>query len=236
MSRFEYLRAHQDEARGFDAMMANFPDNRHDAIAAAYDFSEVGRIADIGGGNGAMLRHILARFPAPRGLLLDRDDVVRAIRPMDLLTGRIEAIGGSFFDQIPSGADIYMLVRVLHDWSDEDCLRILRACRTAIESNGILLICEQILEPDPAQGRPIDYLVDTQMMAMFGSARERTEHEFANLLSESGFMGMTRCSVSNRLTRRSRRLQSDWRGVGAGPLPPPDARVSGRRRPSSPCR
>ena len=61
------------------------------------------------------------------------DDVVRAIRPVDLLTGRIEAIGGSFFDQIPSGADIYMLVRVLHDWSDEDCLRILRACRTAIE-------------------------------------------------------------------------------------------------------
>jgi hypothetical protein len=187
MSRFEYLRAHQDEARGFDAMMANFPDNRHDAIAAAYDFSEVARIADIGGGNGATLRHILARFPAPRGLLLDRDDVVRAIRPVDLLAGRIEAIGGSFFDQIPSGADIYMLVRVLHDWSDEDCLRILRACRTAIESNGILLICEQILEPDPAQGRPTDYLVDTQMMAMFGSARERTEHEFASLLSESGF-------------------------------------------------
>ncbi|MGO9931135.1 MAG: methyltransferase [Steroidobacteraceae bacterium] len=71
MSRFEYLRAHQDEARRFDAMMANFPDNRHDAIAAAYDFSEVARIADIGGGNGATLRHILARFPAPRGLLLD---------------------------------------------------------------------------------------------------------------------------------------------------------------------
>ncbi len=114
-------------------------------------------------------------------------DVVRAIRPVDLLTGRIEAIGGSFFDQIPSGADIYMLVRVLHDWSDEDCVRILRACRTAIESSGILLICEQILEPDPAQGRPTDYLVDTQMMAMFGSARERTEHEFASLLSESGF-------------------------------------------------
>jgi hypothetical protein len=39
----------------------------------------------------------------------------------------------------------------------------------------------------PGSWRPTDYLVDTQMMAMFGSARERTEHEFASLLSESGF-------------------------------------------------
>jgi hypothetical protein len=187
MGRFEYLRAHADEARVFDAMMENFPDNRHSAIAAAYDFSNAARIADLGGGNGAMLRHILARFPAPLGLLFDRDDVVRSIQPADLLDGRIEAIGGSFFDGIPPGADIYMLVRVLHNWSDVDCVRILRACRTAIESSEALLICEQVLEADPARGRPTGYLLDTQMMAMFGSGRERSKHEFANLLAESGF-------------------------------------------------
>src|ERR1044071_2924302 len=39
MSRFAYLREHPEEARVFDAMMANFPDNRHAAIAAGYDFS-----------------------------------------------------------------------------------------------------------------------------------------------------------------------------------------------------
>ncbi len=187
MSRFDYLRAHPDEARGFDAMMANFPDNRHAAIVAAYDFSGAALIADIGGGNGAALRHILSRFPAPRGLLLDRDDVVRAISPADLLGGRIEVAGGSFFEGIPPGADIYMLVRVLHDWAHEDCLRILRCCRTAMGSDAVLLICEQLLEPDPSQGRPTGYLVDTQMLAMFGSARERTKGEFASLLSESGF-------------------------------------------------
>lgn len=192
MGRFEYLRAHPDQARGFDAMMATFPDNRQAAIAAAYDFSGATLIADIGRGNGAALRHILARFPAPRGLLLDRDDVVSVIQPVDLLAGRIAAIGGSFFDLIPSGADIYMLIWVLHDWSDEDCSRILRACRRVMGPETVLLICEQILEPDPAQGRPTSYLVDMQMMTMlmmtmFGSAPERTQHEFANLLSESGF-------------------------------------------------
>ena len=187
MPRFDYLRAHPDEARGFDAMMANFPDNRHQAVAAAYDFSAAHMIVDIGGGNGAALRHILARFPGPRGLVFDRDDVVAAIPPSGLLDGRIDVAGGSFFDRIPPGADIYLLIRVLHDWSDQDCLRILGACHTAMRPDAVLLIGDQILEPDPALGSPAGYLVDTQMMAMFGSARERTSDEIGTLLSQAGF-------------------------------------------------
>ena len=56
-----------------------------------------------------------------------------------------------------------------------------------MERDARLLICEQILEPDPARGDPILYLIDTQMMAMFGTARERTEAEFRDLLTEIGF-------------------------------------------------
>ncbi len=116
MTRFDYLRAHPEEARDFDAMMANSPDSHPAAVAAAYDFSRAGVIVDVGGGNGAVLRHILSHHPTQRGLLLDRDDVVRAIQSVDLLEGRIEVVGGSFFDAIPHGGDIYMLIRVLHDW------------------------------------------------------------------------------------------------------------------------
>jgi hypothetical protein len=187
IARFEYLRAHPDEARIFDAMMANFPDNRHAAMAAAYDFSGARLIVDIGGGNGAMLRHILARFQGPRGLVFDLEDVVRAIPPDGLLEGRIAVRAGSFFDGVPAGADVYLLIRVLHDWSDEDCLRILSGCRAAMAPETLLLIGELILDPDPARGWPTGYLHDMQMMAMFGSARERTEAEFRGLLAEAGF-------------------------------------------------
>jgi hypothetical protein len=187
MGRFAYLEQHPEEARLFDAMMANFPDNRHAALAMAYDFSAAGLITDIGGGNGAALRHILARFPAPRGIVFDREDVAAAINPADLMEGRIVAQGGSFFDRVPGGADIYMVIRVLHDWSDEDCLRILRACRAAMGPHSLLLLGEQILESNPALGRATDYLIDVQMMAMFGHARERNEVEFRRLLDQSGF-------------------------------------------------
>ena len=56
-----------------------------------------------------------------------------------------------------------------------------------MEPRALLLIGDQVLEPDPTQGQPTSYLIDAQMMAMFGTARERTRNEFANLLSEAGF-------------------------------------------------
>ena len=188
MSRFAYLGEHPEEARIFDAMMAHFPDNRHAAVAATYDFSTARLIVDVGGGNGAALRHILEHHPAPRGLVFDRADVVNAIPDSQLMLGRIDAAGGSFFDCVPAGGDHYLIIRVLHDWGDEDCLRILRACRAAMDKNAVLLIGEQILEPDPARGRPSGYLIDVQMMAMFGAARERTEAEFRDMLAASGFV------------------------------------------------
>jgi len=184
LPRFDYLRQHPAEARIFDEMMAHFGDRRHQAIATSYDFSHHALIVDVGGGNGAALREILKRFPASRGIVFDRADVIAAMpKSEQRLTGE----GGSFFESVPKGADCYLLVRVLHDWSDENCLRILRQCHKAMPSSATLVICEQLLQDDPALGAPTDYLIDTQMMAMFGHARERTAAEFRNLLQSSGF-------------------------------------------------
>ena len=187
IGRFTYLRAHPEEARLFDAQMANFPDNRHAAVAAAYDFSGAGLICDVGGGNGAALRHILTRHPGPRGQAFDLADVVGAIPPEQRMEGRISVVAGSFLDGVPGGADTYMAIRVLHDWSDADCLRILRNIRAAMAPDARLLVVDQLLESDPSRGQPTRYLVDMQMMAMFGEARERTEEEMRGLLGASGF-------------------------------------------------
>jgi hypothetical protein len=187
MSRFDYLRHHPDEARAFDLFMASFPDNRHAAVGESYDFSAARLIVDVGGGNGETLRHILDRFPAARGVIFDRPDVVEAIPSDRRMEGRIALEGGSFFDKVPPGADHYLLIRVLHDWNDDDYRRIVRACRASMSRNARLLIGEQILEPDPARGRAADYLIDVHMMAMFGDARERTEAEHRDLLMASGF-------------------------------------------------
>lgn len=168
-------------------MMAAFPDDRHEAIAAAYDFSRAGLVCDVGGGDGAALRHILARFPEPRGLVFDLEDVVCAIPPERLMGRRIATVAGSFFDDVPNGADVYMLVRVLHNWGDADCLCILCNCRTVMGSDSRLLLGEELLDPDPSRGEPAAYLIHMQMMTMFGHARARSEAEFRALFANSGF-------------------------------------------------
>jgi trans-aconitate methyltransferase len=132
------LERYPEEARAFDAMMAHFPDNRHAAVAEAYDLSAAQLVADVGGGNGAMLRHVLARAPAARGLLFDRPDVVAALGPEALLDGRIRTVGGSFLDTVPAGADHVILSRVLHDWPEEGCTRILANCRAAMAPGAVL--------------------------------------------------------------------------------------------------
>jgi hypothetical protein len=187
VGRFAYLRDHPDEARVFDAFMARFPDGRHEAVPAAYDFSKVSLIADIGGGNGEMLRRILAAFPEARGLLIERPDVVAALAPGALAEGRITPRAGDFFQEVPAGADIYLLVRVLHDWPDDDVVRILGNCRASLAGSARLLVVEALLQPDPMLGRPTEYLIDMQMMAMFGQARERTAEEYRSLLAHAGF-------------------------------------------------
>jgi O-methyltransferase domain len=94
MSRFAYLRTQPDEARAYNAMMAAFPDDRHAAIAAAYDFSGARLVCDVGGGDGATLRHILASLPELRGQVFDQKGVVRAIPADRLMNGRIAIADG----------------------------------------------------------------------------------------------------------------------------------------------
>ena len=188
VGRFDYLRQHPEEARIFDDFMAHFPDDRHQAVADAYDFSDADLIVDVGGGTGEALRRILGRFPTLLGIVFDRDDVTATIPDTARMGGRITVKGGDVFDHVPEGGDVYVLMRVLHDHSDGDCRRILQNCRAAMKRGARLVICEQILEPDPSRGNPMLYLVDTQMMAMFGAAHERTEAAFRDLLAESGFL------------------------------------------------
>jgi SAM-dependent methyltransferase len=185
--RFAYLRKHPEEARTFDEYMAHTPDDAHRALAAACDFDGASVIVDVGGGNGEALRRILPRASNATGILLDREDVVAAIPVSQLLGGRIRRQAGDFFDEIPSGADVYLLIHVLHDWPDGDCLRILCACRRAMCAGARLVIGEHVLNPDPVVGEPTSYLIDVHMMAMFGNGRERSAAEFREMLAATGF-------------------------------------------------
>jgi O-methyltransferase domain/Dimerisation domain len=187
-SPFGYLADNREAARTFDAAMASYTAAASSAILAQYDFSRHQHIVDVGGGNGRLLRDILKCYQQLRGTLFDLEHAAHSARALfedDGLTARVQCVIGNFLEQIPSGGDLYILKNILHDWSDEQALAVLRACRKAMSDNARLLVIESVLRPgnEPDLGK----LMDMNMLVIHGG-RERTEAEFAALLQQSGFV------------------------------------------------
>jgi hypothetical protein len=184
MTRFDYMNQHPDEAQVYNARMGGASGDRQEAIARAYDFSRASVICDVGGGNGALLRAILRRYSNCRGIVYDREYVVSRIAADDLMSDRITVSAGDFFAGVPSGADMYVLSWILHDWSDAECLTILANTRAAMTQGSRLIVAERLLDPDPKRGPAMEYLSDIQMMVLGGT--ERTQGEYASVLTRCG--------------------------------------------------
>jgi hypothetical protein len=186
MPVFEWLARNPREASMFSETMVGFHGAEPPAVAAAYDFSGLATIVDVGGATGNLLSAILARYPESRGLLYDLPHVVRDAPALLQARGcaeRVSIESGSFFEKVPSGGDAYLLSHIIHDWSEEQCLIILGNCRRAMKPGSRLLIVEMVL---PSNGQPHPGKMLDLIMLVAPGGRERTEPEYATLLSQAG--------------------------------------------------
>lgn len=163
------------------------------AVAAevldSYDFSRHRRLLDVGGGNGAFLRAVGARWPRLDLHLFDLPSVVADAPGLFASAGmadRAVVHGGSFLsDPLPKGADIASLVRVLHDHDDARALAILRAVRAALPPEGTLLLVEPMAGAPGAE--PVGEAYFGFYLLAMGSGRARAPAELAALLHQAGF-------------------------------------------------
>jgi hypothetical protein len=184
-----YFETRPEEARIFgEAMMAKAAADVM-AVLAAYDFSDVAVLADIGGGRGHLLRAVLDAAPKMRGVLVDLPAV---IDQLDVAHERLEPCAADFFlDPLPA-ADTYLLMEVLHDWSDAQAAAILAAIGRAASPGARVLVIENMLEDDQPDTR--GHVLDVIMLAVAGG-RERTVTELSTLLGQAGFGGTTTYST-----------------------------------------
>lgn len=191
MPRFSYLRAHPEWATVFQSQMTLQMQQVARAVVAAYDFSGAETVADIGGGHGHLLATVLQANPNLRGVLFDVPEVVSAAEDSLRRAGVLERCrlaGGDFFAAVPVDADLYLMSWILHDWPDDQALRILRTCRSCMRPGSRILLIERVLPERAEPTSPVrDALLgDLHMLAVL-SGRERTQRELATLLNESGF-------------------------------------------------
>jgi hypothetical protein len=185
---FAYLAEHPEDAAVFNESMIALTAEVAPAVAAAYDFSGIGTLVDVGGGRGHALVPILRAYPGMRAVLFDRPRVVESAKRLLAEAGvadRCELVGGDFFESVPSG-DAYLLKHVVHDWDDERNRVILGNCRRAMGPSGRLLLVERDLPTDNRRALPA-LLSDLSMMIQLGGG-ERTEAEYRALLAGAGFV------------------------------------------------
>jgi hypothetical protein len=186
MPIFDWLAKHPEEASLFSETMVSFHGAEPAAVAAAYDFSGMRTIVDVGGATGNLLAAILDKYPGSRGMLYDLPHVVRDAPKLIQARGLVDRVtiaSGSFFERVPEGGDAYLLSHIIHDWTEEQCLTILGHCRRVMTPTSRLLIIEMVL---PAGNAPHPGKMLDMMMLVGPGGQERTEPEYRTLLNKAG--------------------------------------------------
>ena len=181
---FDWMAEHADASSTFNKAMAQSLRRQANPVES-YDYSGKRLVVDVGGGRGDLISSVLVANPAMEGILYDLPQ--GSAEALSLLQAkgvedRCRIKTGSFFDSIPSGGDVYVLSRILHDWPDDKAATILANCRKAIKDDGTLLIRDSVISDNDVQGSTMDIT----MMIMTGG-KERTEAEWKNLLQSAGF-------------------------------------------------
>ncbi|WP_170114733.1 methyltransferase [Corallococcus macrosporus] len=186
-SFFEFLSSRPEAGETFNKAMTSFSAiSGSQVVAERYDFSKVRTVVDVAGGEGSLLVQLLNAHPHLRGVLFELPPVVevaKATIEKGGVASRCEPVGGSFFESVPAGHDVYMMKMIIHDWADDQAVRILKTCRQAMREDSKLLLIEQLIPEQKLSG--FQMFIDLTMMAMFGS-KERTAKEFQALFAQAG--------------------------------------------------
>ncbi|KAJ9563053.1 hypothetical protein OSB04_008213 [Centaurea solstitialis] len=156
-----------------------------DALMSNYKFDGLkGTLVDVGGGIGAAINEIVTKYPHLNGINFDLPQVISTAPTYKGVTH----VGGDMFKAIPPADSIFMK-SVLHDWSDNDCVRILKKCRDSISGRkGKMVIVDTILhrgEDDALEYTRVAH--DLMMFSLFENGKERTEVEWKKILNDAGF-------------------------------------------------
>ena len=183
---FDYVASSPERSTLMGEFMTDIYGSEGSKIATSVSFSRFGSLLDVGGGQGHVLVDIMQQNPDIRGALFDLPQTAAIARAFLASKGfeHSEVLAGDFFKRVPSGFDVYLIKSVLHDWDDDEAMRILSNCQQALPEKGRILVADVVIEP----GKPVRHphkMIDLEMMVSFGG-KERTADDFGKLLALAG--------------------------------------------------
>ena len=200
MALFQYISKNPESAEAFNDALSNLSQSFINEIMKAYGSTldelekNEATVIDVGGGHGLAMKSIKEKYPKLNCKVVDLESVVEGAPDKNC---GIEFVAGDFFkpETLPK-ADVIFMKYILHDWTDENCKKILESCNLALNEGGRLLLAESVLpnagESVGSELRGLDmFFMDIQMMVMVGG-KERTADEWSKLLEEDGHFKINR--------------------------------------------
>ena len=190
-SSFELMSRNPENVRIFNGAMADLTRVVIQDVLAAYDFSQVSHLLDVGGGSGELIGAVTKKYEHIRGTVFDLPRCAASANEHLKRVGvsdRAEFVAGNFFEKVPAGADAIVLKSVIHDWNDERSGVILQNCRRALAGSGELILIERVMSDAPGVNDEdkSHAMSDLNMMRGPGGC-ERTTKEYRDLLAKSNF-------------------------------------------------
>lgn len=186
MDVFQYLEKNPDRNKIYNQAMTNSSLMLSYAILSEYNFKNIHKIIDIGGGQGILASMILHKYPKLKAAIFDLPHVVegaKSIAQQFKVSERLETIAGNFFEEIPVGADMYFLKSIAHNLSDDQCIDILKRIKSVLPVDGKILIFEPIIENNNSYS--FAKLYDVQMLVSRNGGKERTKEEFYEIVTKA---------------------------------------------------
>ncbi|KAI6691205.1 hypothetical protein NL676_028033 [Syzygium grande] len=158
-------------------------------------FEGLTTLVDVAGGTGKCLNMIISKYPSIKGINFDLPHVIEGAPSCS----GIQHVGGSMFSTIPK-ADAIMIKDTLHNWTDENCVKILKNCYEALPSKGKVIVIGIVLPEAPETSAASLYaLTLDNTMLMQPGGQERTEREFQALSKDAGFSELRVACVASNL-------------------------------------
>ncbi|KAK7354872.1 hypothetical protein VNO80_20424 [Phaseolus coccineus] len=193
---FDYPRLDSRFNKVFNTAMINHTTLVMKKVLESYEgFEGIKRLVDVGGGLGININLITSKYPHIHGINFDLPHVIQNAPSYP----GVEHVGGDMFENVPKGDAIFMKW-IVHNWSDEHCVKVLKNCYDAIPDDGKVIVVEAVLPKIPETSNAYKEVsqMDVLMMTQHQGGKERCEEEFMILARAAGFSGIRyECHVNN---------------------------------------
>ncbi|KAF7843763.1 caffeic acid 3-O-methyltransferase-like [Senna tora] len=194
--QFEYFGLNSEFNKIFNISLTQHTSIVMKKILESYKgFENLNTLVDVGGGLGFNLSMITSKYPHIKAINFDLPHVIQQAPPYP----GVEHVVGNMFESVPK-ADAIFMKWILHDWSDEKCVTLLKNCYDATPENGKVIAVESgiTVMPDTTVSTKCNFELDVFTMAQDPGGKQRNQHEFLQLAKAAGFKGIKyQCRARN---------------------------------------